>query len=525
VTESDSTARRLEVAGLAPLVAELSRRFEDGSPVSGVTVRDLDEEQREAIADLLGRDRLPGRTVELRVATLVAALGLGNGDELRSLVEVIVGPLGDRKADREERRRQRAQLWSWCAEQIEGVPLLAGTERAPVWVDQLRQSGVRGGDDGEHAFRQRLEQAVTVLRALPAGMTVSLASFADDRLADPHALDRGGALEGLVLDALSLGLGVERPRDAETVRQLWEQVGVVPDPLSSMVMVLGLRPTGDGDLAGWLRNCADMGEPAVVTLAQLRRWPMNALDRSDLIYVVENPSLISDAASGGWTGPPIVCSSGRPSVAVVTLIRQLGADGAACRQHADFDGAGLGITAWLADRAGTTPWLMTADAYRAAVAVERRRCPSKENCPKLHGIRCWRRPCGKEGWPCTKKRSGSSSLASWRPDVGSGPNGLVDAAVDHPESPPGQLVGTRRRAPHSGRSSRSAGGYSLIVTCRGDRRDEPIIHQRKRGHRRSSHSGGRRASFRSRREGNRQCQVCNSWRRRRRRRSSARCPR
>jgi uncharacterized protein (TIGR02679 family) len=96
--------------------------------------------------------------------------------------------------------------------------------------------------------------------------------------------------------------------------------------------------------------------------------------------VVENPSLISDAASGGWTGPPIICSSGRPSVAVVTLIRQLGAEGATCRQHAAFDGAGLGITAWLADRAGTIPWLMTANPYRAAVAVavERRRAP-------LHG--------------------------------------------------------------------------------------------------------------------------------------------
>ena len=63
VTESDSATRRLGVAGLAPLVAELSRRFEDGSPVSGVTMRDLDEAQRGAIADLLGRDRLPGRTV------------------------------------------------------------------------------------------------------------------------------------------------------------------------------------------------------------------------------------------------------------------------------------------------------------------------------------------------------------------------------------------------------------------------------------------------------------------------------
>jgi uncharacterized protein (TIGR02679 family) len=307
------------------------------------------------------------------VATLVAVLGLRDGDELRSLVEGIVGPLGNRRADREERRRQRAQLWSWCTEQIEGVPLLAAHQGAPAWVDQLRQTGVRGGEDGERVFRQRLEQAVTVLRALPVSETVSLASFADDQLADPHALDRGGALEGLVLDGLALGVGVERPRDAEAVRQLWEQVGVVPDPISSTVTVLGLRPYGAGDLAGWLRHCADASEPAVVTLAQLRRWPMDALDRSDHLYVVENPSVISDAAARGWAGPPIVCSSGRPSVAVVTLIRRLGAKGAACRQHADFDGAGLAITAWLADRAGTTPWLMTADAYRAAVARPRQR--------------------------------------------------------------------------------------------------------------------------------------------------------
>ena len=382
MTESDSATRRLGVAGLAPLVAELSRRFEDGSPVSGVTMRDLDEAQRGAIADLLGRDRLPGRTVQLKVATLVAVLGLGSGDDLRSVVEEIVGPLGDRKADREERRQQRARLWSWCAEQIEGVPLLAATKRSSGWLDQLRQTGVRGGDDGEHAFRHRLEQAVKVLSILPLEETVSLASFADDRLADPHALDRGGMLEAMVLDALSLGLGVERPRDAESVRQLWELVGVVPDHLSSTVTVLGLRPTGVGDLADWLRNCADVGEPAVLTLAQLRRWPMKALHRSELIYVVENPSLISYAASGGGPGQPIICSSGRPSVAVVTLIRQLGADGAACRQHADFDAAGLGITGWLADRAGTTPWLMTAVAYRAAVAVERRRVPLQGAMPE-----------------------------------------------------------------------------------------------------------------------------------------------
>jgi hypothetical protein len=44
VTGSDPATRRLEVAGLAPLVSELARRFADGSAVSAVTVRDLDEE-------------------------------------------------------------------------------------------------------------------------------------------------------------------------------------------------------------------------------------------------------------------------------------------------------------------------------------------------------------------------------------------------------------------------------------------------------------------------------------------------
>jgi hypothetical protein len=66
---------------------------------------------------------------------------------------------------------------------------------------------------------------------------------------------------------------------------------------------------------------------------------------------------------------------------VVTLIRRLGAGGAACRQHADFDGAGLAITAWLADRAGTTPWLMTADAYRTAAAIRRGRVPLQGDLP------------------------------------------------------------------------------------------------------------------------------------------------
>jgi uncharacterized protein (TIGR02679 family) len=375
MTDRGSVVSRLSVTGLSPLVAELARRFEDGSPVTRITVRDLGDHERESVADLLGRDRLPASTVRLSLDALLEALELTGADELRRAVEAIVGPLGNRQAERDALRQRRTNLWAWCAEQIEDVPLLAGTEGVASWMDVLRRAGVRGGADGEPIYRQQLRRAITALGGLPVQAPISLAAFADDRLADPHALDRGSTVAGLVLDGLAIALGQPRPRNAEGVRHLWEQVGVVPDPLSSTVTVLGLRPIGDDALASWLRYCSEMSEPTVVTLAQLRRWPLAPLGPSEGSYVVENPSLLSHAAAEGWTGPPIICSSGRPSIAAVTLIRQLGAEGSTCRQHADFDAAGLDITAWLSERAGTIPWLMTAYAYRTATTVKRQRVP------------------------------------------------------------------------------------------------------------------------------------------------------
>ena len=113
-------------------------------------------------------------------------------------------------------------------QQAEGVPLLDGGDTVDRWMDGLRRVGVRGGIDGELAYRRQLSQAVGVLRGLPVEAPVSLAAFADDYLADPHALDRGSVIAGLVLDALAIALGQPRPRDAEAVRQLWEQEGSCP---------------------------------------------------------------------------------------------------------------------------------------------------------------------------------------------------------------------------------------------------------------------------------------------------------
>lgn len=373
--DGERAARRLARPELQPVVDELARRLGESAAVTPVrlTLRGVPTDTRRALADLLGSDRLP--PVDLQVSTdrLSAALDLAEPAALRAVIELMRGPLPDHRAARASARDARDELWAWLSTRAADVDLGTGTDRLGAWVSGLRATGLRGG---LASSRARLAIALDMLGALPVD-GVSLPSFASDHAGDPHALDHGLALPAIVLDAIACALDQPRAIDAETARTAWESVGVVPDPVSSTVLTLGLSAAGqpepiedDGPatpLRTWLDVAARTAEPVVLTLANLRRWPVAPLPATAAIYVVENPSLVVEAASRHWSGPPIVCSSGRPSVAVTTLIRQLTAGRARAFQHADFDPAGVSITQWLAQRARTIPWHMTSEHYLSGV--------------------------------------------------------------------------------------------------------------------------------------------------------------
>lgn len=358
-----SVADRLGHPALAPVVDKLVHRFEAGTDPVWVTLPGLPAWTRTAIADLLGLDRLPRDPLRLSVVRFARSLGLESVTQLRAELVTLRGPLGDRSADRAEWLLSRESLWDWLSEAAADLDLGSGRQRLAPWVAAQRAAGARGGVDRR---RRGYEQALAVLSALPAAEAgVSLAAFADDALGDPHALDHGRAVSLAVLDAIAVALSLPRAETAEAARALWESVGVVPDALSSTVLALGLRGD-DSPLGRWLTTARAAGEPVSLTLSVLRRWPVRALSPGQVCHVVENPSVLSAAVARGWSGSPLICSSGRPSVAVVTLIRQLTSDGGTAFQHADFDPAGLSITAWLTRHAGTSPWLMTAVEYLAA---------------------------------------------------------------------------------------------------------------------------------------------------------------
>lgn len=356
-------ANRLDRPELAPLVDELIRRYESGQVPVRVTVPALSAEGERILADILGLDGYlgaGGRSGSSR-ALAIDRLAVALGGDVRLLLEDLRGPLADRKAQRADEAVRRSELWDWLETALADVPAMTEVA-ARHWIERTRRAGVPNGDVDE--LRRRLGLAVAVLRRLPADGS-TLASLGAEVAGDAHLLDLGGPVGRLVVDALAVIDGRSTPTDGAGIRELWERVGVVVDPLSSSVLVLNLGGAGDSPLAQWMSEAAAVHEPLVVTLSQLSRWGYRP-PSDDAVFVVENPAILIDAAASD-VDVPMLCTAGWPSVVAVGVIRSLRASGVTVYQHADFDPSGLRITAWLAARLGTVPWEMSGDAYRRAL--------------------------------------------------------------------------------------------------------------------------------------------------------------
>lgn len=345
---------------LLPLWRAVHERLSSGRPVRSVTLRGLDEDAQAALADLLGSSSYPGSRVTLRLDRLDAALA-PLGVDGRTVAGVVVGPIGNRTAERERRTRERTGLWSW----LSAHPVVVRQPALTEWVDRLRADGIPR--QGTTRLRQRCEEALAVLETLPLAESLPLPTLAARVVGDPHALDDTAALPSLVLRALATLRGLPPPANAQERRALWGAFGVDCDAHSTSVLVLGLRPIGGGPLATTLRVWADAGHAVSVTLDQLS-GSTDVRQPFPVVHVVENPSVLALAQRRlGTEAPPLVCVSGWPNSAAVALLRRLGEGGARVRYHGDFDGEGLRIAAHVMARTGAVPWRMSTSDYLGAL--------------------------------------------------------------------------------------------------------------------------------------------------------------
>jgi uncharacterized protein (TIGR02679 family) len=345
---------RARLPDLAPLWDEFARRVgASDRPVRAVRLTELTPAQQEALADLLAWPRLPGASVRVEVGALAAAFGT-DPEGLRALLEALRGPLPDRASAREQASLDRQRLWEEVAAAVSGRGL-------QPWVARLRAAGVPDGEVEAH--RRRLRPLLSLVQQLPLRPPEPLPIVAQSLTGDPHAFDQGW-LRTMLADAAATLIGLGTPTDAESTRAALRGVGIVPDQLSVPVVCVGLRAAGSDPVARYLDGLGVAHEPAALTAAQLRRWPVAV--GHDRVWVVENPSVLERIARCELD-VPVVCTSSWPTDAVVVLLDQVRASGASLHYHSDLDGAGLALTGHLIRRFGATPWRMSVDDYLAAV--------------------------------------------------------------------------------------------------------------------------------------------------------------
>lgn len=356
--------RLLDRPELQWLVMAARRRLENGGG-DRITTGNLTESERAAVEGLLGRRPGRGQRIVLSLQEVEMVLrNAGAAPDLRTALEVLGGPLIDRRAERAAEQQHWESVWRQ-AEARAGARLLP-------WVDELRRSGLLrrlSGRDPD-AAEQLLRNAFLVLDRLPAGGQ-TLSTLAATSVGDAHALDANRPLTTLVKKAvLHMGGAGESPLEEEGDRSLWASVGILPGgAITSTVLVLNLPAEGEGATAVALQQFREEGQPVWLTLRQLLRDPPRWSCRRQTVHICENPAVLAEAADTlGSRSGALVCTNGQPVAAVMTLLRQLKHTGAELFYHGDFDWPGIAIGNRIIGYLGAAPWRFDASSYRKAVA-------------------------------------------------------------------------------------------------------------------------------------------------------------
>ena len=264
---------------------------------------------------------------------------------------------------------------AWAAAFAPLDDAVAGHAELVAWRGWLDATGVvrRLAPSADVALAL-LDQVAAVLRRLPS-RGIPIGRLAAECCGDAHALDDGRPAGTLALSAIRALAGLPFAADvsADSRRTVWAFVGVHLDDLSSLVLCLGLLGDTRTALGQVLALHRETGQPAVLTLRQLRCHD-EALS-AGLVRICENPVVIAAAADElGSRCPPLVCVGGQPSAAGWRLLDLLAAGGAEFRYHGDFDWGGIRIARAVRERVGQgrshwQPWRYDRNAYEAAATA------------------------------------------------------------------------------------------------------------------------------------------------------------
>ena len=354
--------------GWARFIGILREHRDAGRPFpAAITLSDPTDEERRRQAALL-RLKTPSKANRLRydLAAISQALAhAGLPPKWEELLDIVCGPVPPEALAARASTQAWRDFWPEASETIVHFPFPGSAE----WLESLRRDGtLKRLSSGDASLAARwLELSAKLLQSLPLPEEQPLAQTAARFCGSSHALDPATPLSTLVLRGLSLRQGTVLSPRAAARRELWAANGVICDDLSAPVLTFNLGITGSAPLASFLGAAKSAVQPIHLSSRLLWATSWDILAFPTNIFICENPSIISLAASHlGEKCPPLICTDGEPKTAFRLLMRALTKGGSTLHYHGDFDWPGLAIATRIFREFGASPWNFDAEAYLSA---------------------------------------------------------------------------------------------------------------------------------------------------------------
>lgn len=340
-----------------------------------VQIRKLTPQEQETLGGFLGRNlqRQGNLTVSLaEVARIIqeSRFGIGLGELLPALFSENL--LSNREIAKEQEKR-----WLCLFDEAEAHAL---REKTREWLKEVKEGKGPGYRTFLGLYQENVSEAkeiiakcIQALDTLPVltGDRCRKPVFAARITGNPHGLDKGEVFGKLFYSAILHILGIDTgDYRSEKMREVFRQAGLEDDDLSSNVIVAGLKTEREDPMEGLFESARVNLTPLILPLRffeqKIEWYPFSE------VYVVENPTVMS-AILDAWDEPglpPIVCTSGQPSVAALKLLDAFSAAGTKICYSGDFDGKGLEIGVGLYNRYKEVfaPLLFDTLTYESSIA-------------------------------------------------------------------------------------------------------------------------------------------------------------